>query len=150
MKKFKIIIPEENYDILNFNTDDLPGVAVVNSSLKKFKDKDVFAYHCSIKIDFENLIKNGMPSEKEIKVVEKFGNHLDGLIKGMIEKPNALFLARITWNSTQEIIYRIHNPEITHILLSEIINKQDYPRDFSFEMELDEEWKLADWHLTDW
>ena len=30
MEEIKILIPEENYQILEFNQDNLPGVAVVN------------------------------------------------------------------------------------------------------------------------
>ena len=34
MEEIKILIPEENYQIFEFNQYNLPGVAVVNSALK--------------------------------------------------------------------------------------------------------------------
>lgn len=34
MKDFKVLIPDENYSILNFEHQDLPGVAVVNTALR--------------------------------------------------------------------------------------------------------------------
>ena len=57
-------------------------------------------------IDFEDLIDNGMPSKSEREIVDPFGDRLDLLIKGDdLEKPNALFLARITWNKTRKLIW---------------------------------------------
>ena len=34
MEDIKIIIPEEKYQIIEFNQNELPGIAVVNSNLK--------------------------------------------------------------------------------------------------------------------
>ena len=113
MKEFKVIIPEEHYSLLNFRQEDLPGVAVVNSALKHFEPKEVFAWHLSIMLDLKELIGNGMPSKAEVDVINKYEDFLDDKIRGdNKEKPNALFLARITWNATRELIWRVYDPEI--------------------------------------
>jgi hypothetical protein len=148
MKEFKVLIPDEYYSILDFNQDDLPGVAVINTALRDFEPKEVFAWHLSIMLDFEDLIDNGMPSKAEREIVDPLGDKLDLLIKGNdLDRPNALFLARITWNKTRELIWRVFDPEIADKTLQEIINNGDYPRQFEYKMEQDDNWDLTQWHL---
>ncbi len=150
MKEYKVLIPEEKYQILEFRQDNLPGIAVINSALKNFEPKDVFAWHCSIMIECEDLIENGMPSKEERETVDQFENGLNEKIKGLdVEKPNALFLGRITWNRTRELIWRVFDPEITNNYLSKRIEKKDYPREFDYRIESDPEWNFASWHLKD-
>jgi len=151
MKEFKVLIPDECYQILEFNHEDLPGVAVVNSALKKFEPKEVFGWHLSVTLDLIDLIENGMPSADEVKVIDTFGDYLNDNIKGSNkERPNGLFLARMTWNKTRELIWRINDPELADSFLNRIISNNSAPRQFEFRMESDEEWKLTKWHLSDW
>ncbi len=151
MTDFKVIIPDEFYSLLNFKQDDLPGVAVVNTALKEFEPKIVFAWHLSIMIDLEDLIDNGMPSKSEVEVIDNYGDYLDNEIKGKNkEKPNALFLARITWNKTRELIWRVYDPEISNNFLQEIIAANSSPRQFDYRIDPDDNWELAKWHLADW
>ncbi len=148
MTEFKVLIPEEYYSILDFNQENLPGIAVVNTALRAFEPKEVFAWHLSLILDFEDLVDNGMPSSAELEIVDAFGDKLDLLIKGNdLDKPNALFLARITWNKTRELIWRVFNPEIADKTLQDIINNGDYPRQFEYRMEQDDNWDLTEWHL---
>lgn len=73
---YKVIIPEEEYDLLDFTHEDLPGVAVVNSALKKFIPKEVFAWHCTVILELEDLVENGMPSQDEMETKKRrpYGN----------------------------------------------------------------------------
>ncbi|RZK23084.1 MAG: DUF695 domain-containing protein [Flavobacterium sp.] len=148
MEEFKVIIPEESYQIIEFRQENLPAVAIINVALKDFEPKEVFAWHCSIMINLNDVVLNSMPSEEEVKIVDKFGDFLDEKIKGDPEKPNALFVARITWNSTRELIWRIYDPEIANEFLSKIIESEEYPRNFDYGIDQDAEWKLAEWHLS--
>ncbi|WP_286743731.1 DUF695 domain-containing protein [Roseivirga sp. UBA1976] len=149
MKEFKVLIPEEDYSILNFRQEDLPGVAVVNISLRDFEPKEVFAWHLSIMVELNDLGENGMPTKSEVDVIDNYGDFLDDRIKGEDkDKPNALFLARITWNGTRELISRVYDPEIANDFLQELIEEGNQVREFDYRMENDEEWKLAEWHLT--
>ncbi|MEJ5148475.1 DUF695 domain-containing protein [Sphingobacterium sp. MYb388] len=151
MTDYKVLIPDEFYSLLNFEQDDLPGIAVVNTALREFEPKIVFAWHLSIMIDLEDLIDNGMPSRSEVEVIDNYGDYLDNEIKGPDkEKPNALFLARITWNKTRELIWRVYDPEIANIFLQEIITANSSPRQFDYRIDPDDNWELAKWHLTDW
>jgi len=148
MTDFKVIIPDEHYQVLNFVQDDLPGIAIINSALKTFQPKEVFNWHLSIMLDFEDIVDNGMPSKNEQHVIDKFGDFLDASIKGKdTNKPNALFLARITWNKTRELIWRVYDPKESYRFLKQIISDNSSPRPFDYRMEADNEWKLAEWHL---
>ena len=134
--------------MLNFNTERLPGVAVVNKSLAEFEPKEVFVWHCSVMIQCEELIENGMPSREEVEILDKFGDFLDDKMKGDDkEKPNGLFLARITWNETRELIWRIFDPEIANDFLTDLSERKDHPRNFDYRIEEDEDWELTEWHL---
>ncbi|WP_041758382.1 DUF695 domain-containing protein [Psychroflexus torquis] len=147
-KDFRVIIPKQQYQVLNFNTDGLPGIAVVNKSLSEFKPKEVFVWHCSVMVQCEKLIENGMPSREEVEILDKFGDFLDDKIKGADKKkPNGLFLARITGNKTRELIWRIFNPVITNDFLTDLIEREDHIRNFDYRIDEDEDWKLTEWHL---
>ncbi|GHV08862.1 hypothetical protein FACS189485_20830 [Spirochaetia bacterium] len=148
MKEYKIIIPEENYSIFEYNRDDLPAIMVLNTALLKFKPKEVFSWHLSLIINFKTLNNNGMPTESETELSTPFEENIDEQLKGIDkDKPNALFVARITWNGTRELIYRIYNPEITNTVLENIINNKIFPREFEYKIEFDKKWSLNKWQL---
>ena len=150
MKQFTVSIPEEKYSVLEFVQEDKPGVALINSALRYFEPKEAFGWHLSLMIDLEDLIENGMPSAIEREIIDPFGEKLDKLIKGSnIQKPNALFLARITWNATRELIWRVYDAKIANQELQQIIQKKETPRPLDFRMDIDKNWKLAEWHLKE-
>jgi len=135
--------------MVEFRQEDLPAVGVINKALCDFQPKVVFAWHLSLMIEFQSLADNGMPSTAEQEVVDSFGDTLDTIFKGVDpDKPNALFLARITWNRTRELIYRVYEPEPCHQYLTRMINEQSSPRAFDYRIDNDPEWKLAEWHLN--
>jgi hypothetical protein len=148
MKEFRVVIPTENYQIVEFRQESLPGIMVLNKALKDFEPKEVFEWHLSVLISFRDLIENGMPSIKEREVVDPYGDLLDSVFKGDDpKKPNALFLARITWNKTRELIYRVFDPEPIHQFLQQQIKDRKHPREFDYRIDPDKDWKLAKWHL---
>ena len=85
-----------------------------------------------------------MPSQAEHQVVDPFGDVLDSAFKGDdLDKPNALLLARITWNGTRELIYRVFDPESANHYLTKVIETGTHPKQLDYRMEHDLEWKLA-------
>jgi hypothetical protein len=148
-KEYRVIIPEEAYTIVEFKQEEMPGVMVINSALTHFEPKVVFSWHLSVMLNFEDVADNGMPSKSEQEVIEKFEDQLDSEFKGInSKKPNALFLARITWNSTKELIYRMYEPEPAHKHLQSLIEKKAWARTFDYRIDPDPDWKLAQWHLN--
>ena len=144
----RVIFPEESFSALEWNQDDKPGVGVVTSSLKEFKHREVFPWHLSVVLCYEDLIENGMPSIKEREETDPFCDNLEELLKGKNpDLPNGLFLGRFTWNATRELIWKIHDPEIADKELKRIIDTENHPRPFDYKMESDAEWELSKWHL---
>ena len=150
MKEYRVNIPRKKHCIIEFIQEEQPGIAVVNVALRHFEPKEVFRWHLSIMIDFEDLLNNGMPSQQEISLIDPFEDRLDSMLRGLDKtKPNALFLARITWNATRELIWRVYEPEFADRVMQEIIDTKECPKPFDYRMEQDVDWKLAKWHLTD-
>ena len=148
MKEYSVIVPEDQFTIINFIQDNLPGVAAINTALKNFEPKIVFAWHLSFMIDLEDLIENGMPSKTERGIIDPFGDNLDLEIKGPdFEKPNALFLGRITWNKTRELIWRVYDPKSVDNFLKKVIDDNGCQRSFDYKMEYDPDWTMTAWHL---
>ncbi len=149
MTAFKVIVPDELHQVLEFIQEDAPGVAVINASLKTFQPQEVFGWHLSIMIDLKDVVENGMPSESEQKSFKIFEAFLGENIRGRdAERPNALFLARTTWNHTRELVWRVYEPEVCNWFLENLIADDSVPQSFDYKMEYDKEWKLAEWYLN--
>ena len=147
-KEYRVVIPIESFRTIEFIQEEFLGFAVVNESLAEFQPKEVFAWHCSIMLECEQSMENRLPSKEEVKILEEFGDYLDEKIKGQNkEKPNGIFLAKITWNRTRELIWRIFDPELTNDFLTDIIERKDHLRNFDYRIDPDEDWKLTEWHL---
>jgi hypothetical protein len=117
----------------------------VNQSLTNFEPKVVFGWHLSIILACNQLADNGMPTQDEKLVLDQFGDELDRHLKA---DGNAVFLARITWNGTRQLLYRVYDPEVASEYLMGFINAETQVRDFDFRMEHDEIWELAKSYLS--
>lgn len=146
-KDIRVIIPDENYQIIEFNQEGKFGIAVVNTALKSAELKDVFSWNCSIMLEIENAAENGLPIEDEFSILDEFEEYLDENIKGENkEKPNALFFGRVTWNSTRQLIWKVYEPKISNDFLEELIESENYPFEFDYRIEEDENWELTKWY----
>jgi hypothetical protein len=146
---YRVVIPNDRFHIVEFRQEDMPGIAVVNEALVLFEPKVVFDWHLSIMLKFEDLVLNGMPSRAERELVDPWESLVEAAVKGEDpDKPNALFLARITWNATRELIYRVYEPEAVNRYLVNVIDSKSYPREFDYRMEHDPRWELAKWHIN--
>ena len=91
--------------------------------------------------------ETGLPSKANHKQVENFEKKLANQLKDTPNKPNALFLGRITWNDTAELIWRVYDAESAHQVIQSIIANKQHPFEFNFRIDHDPQWKLAEWHL---
>lgn len=144
MAEYRVVIPEEEHVLFEFRQRDLPGFACVNVALRNFEPKTVFSWHLSVLIKCEELIENRLPSPDEQKILYDFEDALDVKIK---ENGNALFLSRVTHDAHREIMWRIHNPEITNAFLQEIIQNRRFVRPFDYRIDEDKMWDKAKWYL---
>ena len=143
----KVLIPEEKFAVVESSFEGKPAVIVVNTNLRKFKPKDIFGWSCSLVMNYKDLAENGMPTSEESEFVYQY---LEGLSKQIIDDPihpNALYLARVTWNGTCEVIWQVNNPEPVNALLKGIIESESYPREFDYRIEYDAKWSNVSWYL---
>ena len=143
----KVIIPEDKFAVVHSTYDGTPAVIVVNTSLRKFKPKDVFGWSCSLVMNYKDLAENGMPTSEESEFVYQYLEGLSKQIIGDPSHPNALYLARVTWNGTCEVIWQVNNPEPVNEFLKGIIDSETYPREFNYKMEYDAKWNNVSWYL---
>lgn len=143
-QEVQIELPEESYALLKWKEKDLPCIAMLNTALKHFSHKDIFAWHLTVTIEFEELIDNGMPSVEEREIVDPFGDKLESEIKA---GGNALFLIRETWNGTRCLIWRVYDPDIANQHLEYLADNFQYPRQFNWHMSHDPEWGKAKWYF---
>ena len=144
MQKITITLPAEEYSIIEFSQDEKPGLMTVNATLKDFEHKNIFAWHLSVIVIYNDHIKDSMPSKSEQELLCEFEETLDKSIK---QDNNAVFLTSITHNGTRELIWRVHNPEIPNDFLHNMIENEDHPRPFEFTLEQDVAWTKAKWPL---
>ncbi len=145
--EYRVQIPDEFFSIFKFIQGDRLGVAAINTALRGFEKKNVFGWHLSIMLHFNEVKENGLPYIIDHKKVENFESQLGLRLNSDRQKPNALFLGRITWNKSAELIWRIHNAEETNTLIQEILKDKSYPFPFDYRIDPDIDWNLAEWHL---
>ena len=148
-KQVSVAIPEEKFTVFECSYEGKPAVVVVNSSLRDFKNKDLFSWTCSLSIEFKDLANKGMPTSEESDLVYNWFNHLDLAIKGDSEHPNALFLARETCDGFLNVYWQVYDPEPVHQYLQSIIQGGKYPREMEYKIEQDVKWKKVEWFLQD-
>ena len=54
----RIVLPEESYTLCEWQQDDLPCIGMLNSGLSDFGHKEIFGWHLSVIIDFDELVDN--------------------------------------------------------------------------------------------
>ena len=149
MQKYEVNIPEEKFNIIKFNQEGFIGFAEINKNLKSFEPKIVFGWHCSIMIQLVEVNPEELPTKEELEILDQIQNLLDEKIKGIDKvKPNALFLGRIEWNKTCELIWRVYSPEIVNNFLKASTSEENPIRLFDYRIDPDKSWKLAQWHLN--
>ena len=136
-----IVIPEEEFSLFALSSEGKPVTVMLNSALKKFKHKKAYGWTCSLVISFKDMAEDGVPTNEEYNYVIDYVEKLDKDIKGSTGNPNALFLARIIWNGTCEVIWQIKDPEPVHQYLADIIKSNSYPRELDYRIENDKKWK---------
>lgn len=147
MKKHDAVIPVERFAILQWEDEGFPAICSVNQALANYPSKTTFAWHLSIVLELEECTPTGMPTAEEKAVIDGIGKLLDTQIK---ENGNSLFLARITWRETRQILYRVYDPELANSFLMEWVESDSAVRPLSFTMENDADWTLANWYLQNW
>jgi hypothetical protein len=139
------LIPSPYYTLIETTRGPDPAIVVVNSALRMFAHRDYFPWHLSIQISCKTLGANGMPTAAERTILgeleEKISSHV-------LAAANSVFLARITCHGTQELKYRVHDPEVANTPLERMTSALAPLREWEYRIEHDPTWKLADPELS--
>ena len=145
-REVRVVVPKPDYTLFNAKREGLPEVIVINGALIDFDYKEIFPWYLRISIDAKELIENGMPATKESDLLFEIGDEIEGaVLNGKTEQggENALFLARGTWNALRELRYQVHDPEIAHNALQNLLKTKDWQRPWEYEMKQQPNWENA-------
>lgn len=147
MREVRVQIPSVSLVGITFRQQDVMGCGVLNVSLKSLNEREVFRWHLSLMIEASDDSEDSA-KRLDASVASGFGEVLTELMTADSDTPNALFVGRLTWRGTCELIYRVHDPEVANDTLSMLVDAKDIPWPFTYRMDDDPSWALAAWHLA--
>jgi hypothetical protein len=131
--------PEESFNIREAKGDDFYKIMVVNEALKNYKDKSHFPWFLLITLDMKNTLEPyNLPNEEESKILNVIEDNLTSLINELVPYQ---YIGRITDNGKRELYYYLESPQEIHEKLNILIEKDDYLRDFEYEISQDPNWE---------
>jgi hypothetical protein len=145
-QQIRVVVPEAHYTLFDTQRAGSPEIIVVNDALLKFVQIGVFPWHLCITMEAQELIENGMPSPVESELLFTIGDEIEQtVLNGRTEhdSENALFLARSTWNATRELLFQVHDPEVAHSALQQLLNGRSWKRHWEYKMSSDKVWANA-------
>lgn len=139
-------VPEPHLTLFDSQRDGMPEVIVVNDALLSFQHAELFSWHLRIRLEVQDIAENGMPSPAESKLLFDIGDAIEDVVlngRTQFGAKNALFLARSTWHEVRELLFQVHDPEITHSTLQHLLGSKGWERQWEYRMEDDPQWKEA-------
>lgn len=147
-QEVKVTIPEPEYRIIEFEENSIKGNALVNISLRAFEGKEIFRWHLSLQLIFDSTDEEGNPigdkAEETTQLIQKITQKLTG----DPSKPNGVFLARVNWNNSRELVWRVFDPQKAHDGLQELVAEVTGEEPFAYRIDHDQEWNFAMWFLN--
>lgn len=147
MSSSKFVVPIPTYTVIQREDEGAQVYAAVNTTLASLGDEQrkLFGWQLSLILDLETEDEQGLTLDHEAKAIEPFCQELDTALR---LAGNAVPLARITWKKTRELLFRVYNPAIADEQIKKIIDTESNPRPFSYTIDPDEQWKMADDYLS--
>lgn len=141
-----IEIPEQHDVLMNATQDGEAVVITVNQALQDFPHTAIFPWHLSVTLQVQGEVEFGMPTLEEHALLLQIGAEIEALILGgRTERgaSNALFLSRSTSHGQRQLVYYVHDPEITHPALQALLDSRTWPRTWEYRMAHDAAWERA-------
>ncbi|WP_156495056.1 DUF695 domain-containing protein, partial [Oleiphilus sp. HI0128] len=137
---------EPSYQVIHREDMGAKVYAAVNTTLATFEDepRKLYAWQLSLILKLDTEDEQGLTLPEEAKEIEPFCQQLDVDLRA---GGNAVPLARITWNKTRELLFRVYNPVQADELIKSIIEADTTPRPFSYTIDPDEDWKMSEVYL---
>ncbi|MFT7373519.1 MAG: hypothetical protein ACI9T9_002219 [Oleiphilaceae bacterium] len=147
MTSSKFVVPTPYYTVIQREDEGAQVYAAVNTPLAMLNgdQRKLFGWQLSLILDLETEDEQGLTLDPEVKVIEPFCQQVDSELR---LNGNAIPLARITWKKTRELLFRVYNPAIADEQIKKLIDSESNPRPFSYSIDPDEKWKMADDYLS--
>jgi hypothetical protein len=142
----KFVIPEASYTVIQREDEGSPVYAAVNTSLANLEpsQRELFEWQLALILELNTEDEKGLTLDYEAKEIEPFCQKLE---QDLRQGGNAIPLARITWRKTRELLFRVYDPVIADELIKSIIESEDHPRPFSYSIDPDKSWEMAESYL---
>jgi hypothetical protein len=134
---------ENRYFVLNGQKEGLPAVIVVDRLGLDPATRGSHVWHLSVIMDCKDLAEQGMPTKAEYLVLDQLGDRIEAMVR---DTGHGAFLARITWNRTRQLLFRVSEPDLVADALGSEIARDRSERSWDFKMWKDPEWKDAEWY----
>ncbi len=146
MTSSKFLAPEPSYTVVQREDEGAQVYAAVNTSLAALNQaqRQLFSWQLSLILDLETEDENGLTLDNEAKEIEPFCKQVES---NLLTNGNTIPLARITWRKTRELLFRVYNPAEADEHIKRIIDSEANPRPFSYTIDPDNDWKMADDYL---
>jgi len=143
----KFVIPEASYTLIQREDEGSPVYAAVNTSLASINPdaRQLFTWQLSLIMDLETEDDKGLTLPEEEKQIAGFCEQVES---NLLDKGNAIPLARITWNKTRELLFRVFNPAEADKHIKKLIESENNPRPFTYTIDPDDKWTLVDNYLS--
>lgn len=141
-----ITVPEPIFTLVDTTREGKPEVIVINRALLAFSHIEIFPWHLRLLIEAQDLVENNMPSPSESELLFRIGDEIESVVlsgRTSHGSQNGLFLARSTWDGSRELLFLVHDPEVTHQALQALLGSRHWEREWNYQMESDPEWSNA-------
>ena len=147
MTSTKFVIPEPSYTVIQREDEGAPVYAAVNTSLALLnkEQRELFGWQLSLILELKTEDSKGLTLDDEAKEIDPFCQQLES---DLCNDGNAMPLARITWRKTRELLFRVYNPAKADELINQLIESEAHPRPFSYTIDPDNDWGMADDYLN--
>jgi hypothetical protein len=146
---FKVTYPEEKLGVVKATySDGSIAIGSFNRGYKDYKDKSNYPWSIIITIDLDekNCTSNGLPSETESEIVNKFEDELVEKMSKISPIHNVGHL--FNKNQLQIFLYIRDNKKINEWLQKEV-KKENILRPFTFDITEDQNWTTTESVMTD-
>lgn len=131
------------FSVLQGEKDGHPLFAMVDSSLHNKKARSGFPWFLSISTPLKGPTKDGLTTDQEASELNDWEDLLE---KNYLADCRFVFVGRVTWNGTRQLLYYLDKPDCAEPKLKKFAH--DYPkRVFDFQCQPDEQWERVSSYL---
>lgn len=143
-ERFEVDLPaHDNWTLVKIRRGGGLAVLAVNDGVRSFKQRGFFPWHLTISIQMVETGEGHLPTPQEEEILAATGQPLEQLVLGdsnAYGEPNALYLARSSWNAIRELVFRVHDAETMGAVLSAATQQPIWQRHWSYTQERDDDW----------